>query len=335
MEIVDGALHLEEARALMRAYTARLGRDLGLQGIEDELADPARKYAPPTGELLLALDEGRAVGMVAYHRLTEGRCEMKRLFVDPAYRGHHAGERLARAIIRHARAAGYGEMVLDTIRPLTAAISLYTKLGFCTCAPYYDNPMDDVLYFRLDLTTPTVRPAAAHELDAVWALYGAVADEMRDTPHDVWWRLGMHPTRKGLEQACRDGNLFVAEESGVDEGTPLAGAFVLDGSQGPDYARIPWRVACGADEVAVVHLLAVAPAARGRQVGRRLVEAAAEEARRRGARALRLDVFDNNAPAIALYRAAGFADCGVFDITVGAGLTHPSHLMELDLATGA
>jgi ribosomal protein S18 acetylase RimI-like enzyme len=40
------------------------------------------------------------------------------------------------------------EMVLDTIVPLKAAISLYKKHGFEECEAYYHNPMDDVIYMR-------------------------------------------------------------------------------------------------------------------------------------------------------------------------------------------
>ena len=60
----------------------------------------------------------------------------------------HLGDALVEAIIDHARTAGYKEMVLDTIEPLKAAISLYKKHGFEECEAYYNNPMDDVIYMR-------------------------------------------------------------------------------------------------------------------------------------------------------------------------------------------
>ena len=111
----------------------------------------------------------------------------------------------------------------------------------------------------------------------------------------------------------------------------MLGAFVLDARQGADYSFASWLVDAPSGRVAVIHLLAVAPGARGRGVGRALLRAAVREARSRGAWSLRLDAFDNNAPAISAYRRAGFADLGIFDIEVGGGLRHPSHLMELDL----
>ena len=42
-------------------------------------------------------------------------------------------------------------MVLDTVAPLKVAIGLYKKNGFVECEPYYNNPMDDVIYMMKKL----------------------------------------------------------------------------------------------------------------------------------------------------------------------------------------
>ncbi|CCK30619.1 ribosomal-protein-alanine acetyltransferase [Streptomyces davaonensis JCM 4913] len=57
--------------------------------------------------------------------------------------------------------------------------------------------------------------------------------------------------------------------------------------------------------------LAVSDAARGHGVGRALIRAAAEEARRRGARRLTLRVLGHNTPARKLYESEGFVVEGV------------------------
>jgi GNAT superfamily N-acetyltransferase len=61
---------------------------------------------------------------------------------------------------------------------------------------------------------------------------------------------------------------------------------------------------------ALLRHLYVAPAARGRGVGRALVEAAAGEARRRGARCLWAETQTVNPGAVRFYERAGFAWCG-------------------------
>ena len=145
--IKDGKDYISQVRDLIIEYTKRLNRDLSFQNINEELENPAIKYTAPEGELLVAVDEtDDVVGMVAYHRHNAERCAMKRLYVKSETRGLHLGEKLVSEIIKHARQAGYKEMVLDTIIPLKAAIGLYRKNGFKECEPYYDNPMDDVIY---------------------------------------------------------------------------------------------------------------------------------------------------------------------------------------------
>ncbi|MBQ7746450.1 MAG: GNAT family N-acetyltransferase [Spirochaetia bacterium] len=148
MNIVDGKNYLTEVRDLIMEYSKWLGRDLSFQNIDSELKNPALKYSAPEGEILVAVDEGIVLGMVAYHRHTDTKCEMKRLYVKTEARGLHLGDLLVNAIIEHAKAAGFKEMVLDTIEPLKTAISLYKKYGFEECEAYYDNPMPDVIYMK-------------------------------------------------------------------------------------------------------------------------------------------------------------------------------------------
>ena len=60
-----------------------------------------------------------------------------------------------------------------------------------------------------------------------------------------------------------------------------------------------------------LYSLVVAAAARGRGLGRALLQGAEQQAAQRGATALRLEVRPENSAAIALYRRAGYVDAGV------------------------
>ncbi|MFG2885063.1 GNAT family N-acetyltransferase [Streptomyces sp. NPDC048297] len=86
---------------------------------------------------------------------------------------------------------------------------------------------------------------------------------------------------------------------------------VLDGRIA-GYIRLarPTPLAANA-HVLQIQGLAVAEAARGRGVARDLVRAAADEARRRGARRLTLRVLGHNTPARGLYESEGFAVEGI------------------------
>lgn len=152
ISITDGEPYLDQIKKLITEYAQSLDRDLSFQDFDSELADLGAKYLPPNGRLLAAVTEdGKAVGCVAYHMHSDTRCEMKRLYVSPEYRRCHAGGMLIEKIVRAARADGFSEMVLDTIKPLESAVRLYKKYGFEETEPYYDNPMEDVIYMKLAL----------------------------------------------------------------------------------------------------------------------------------------------------------------------------------------
>ena len=146
--IIDGKPYLAEVKELILSYTHELNRDLSFQNLDAELQDIAHKYTEPYGKLLVARVENKCVGIVAFHKLTDDTCEMKRLFVLPEYRKLKLGESLVKEIIESATLSGYKFMVLDTITPLKAAIHLYKNFGFKECEGYYYNPMPDVLYFK-------------------------------------------------------------------------------------------------------------------------------------------------------------------------------------------
>lgn len=147
-----GVADLPDVIALFRAYAASLPVDLAYQGFEAELAALPGKYAPPSGALLLARDEGgAALGCVALRPLAPDICEMKRLYVRPDARGSGAGLALAQAIVTQARRAGYAQMRLDSLPTMQRAIAMYRTLGFAETAPYYDSPVAGTVFLSLDL----------------------------------------------------------------------------------------------------------------------------------------------------------------------------------------
>jgi ribosomal-protein-alanine N-acetyltransferase len=83
----------------------------------------------------------------------------------------------------------------------------------------------------------------------------------------------------------------------------MPGAFAFHHPDGFVLARV-------ASDEAEILTLAVAPRARGKGLGRALLSAAIAEADRRGAKAMFLEVGNDNPAALALYAALGFANVG-------------------------
>ena len=145
------AADVAQARALFLEYAAESKLDLCFQGFEEELAALPGKYAPPGGRLLLARDGEGTAGCGALRELSEGVCEMKRLFVRPAFRKQGVGRMLASRLVEEARRIGYRTMRLDTLASMHAARALYESLGFRRIPAYYTNPLAEVVYLELVL----------------------------------------------------------------------------------------------------------------------------------------------------------------------------------------
>jgi ribosomal protein S18 acetylase RimI-like enzyme len=136
-------------RELITEYASSLGVDLSFQDLDHELATLDTFYEL----ILIARDEDRVAGCVALHRIDDDMCEMKRLYVRPAFRGLNLGRELAECIIDAARTRGYKRMRLDTLPTMTAAIPLYRALGFVEIEPYRFNPVAGTRFMELNLFT--------------------------------------------------------------------------------------------------------------------------------------------------------------------------------------
>lgn len=139
-------------RRLFTAYGESLNFSLCFQGFDEELAGLPGAYDPAQrGALLLARLDGVPAGVVGLRALEPGIAEMKRLFVDPAGRGHNLGRLLAEAVMDAAREYGYHTMRLDSVRSMVAANRIYDALGFRDIPPYYDSPVPDTRYREVKL----------------------------------------------------------------------------------------------------------------------------------------------------------------------------------------
>jgi len=146
---------LDPARELLREYALSLDVDLCFQNFDTELASLPGDYAPPSGQLLLAFVDGALAGCGGLRALADvdyaNACEMKRLYVRPAFRRFGLGRVLAQALIDEARRAGYSVMLLDTLDDMESARGLYTSLGFEEIPPYYFNPIKGAHYLKVEL----------------------------------------------------------------------------------------------------------------------------------------------------------------------------------------
>ena len=152
----ESAAELALAATIFREYAASLDVDLCFQNFEAEVASLPGEYAAPAGQLLLAYVDGELAGCAALRALSDAdyanACEMKRLYVRPAFRRFGLGRALAQALLDEARGVGYSAMLLDTLDEMESARELYASLGFEEIPPYYFNPIAGAHYLKADLT---------------------------------------------------------------------------------------------------------------------------------------------------------------------------------------
>jgi ribosomal protein S18 acetylase RimI-like enzyme len=144
---IHPAIDVAIVRELFLEYARSLDVDLSFQEFHREMATLPGDYDP----ILVAHWNSEPAGCVALHPLEQHLCEMKRLYVRPAFRGHAIGRTLAERVIVEARDRGYARMRLDTLPTMREAIPLYRSLGFVEIPPYRFNPIGGSKFMELDL----------------------------------------------------------------------------------------------------------------------------------------------------------------------------------------
>lgn len=147
--------HFKAARALFAEYAKIPGFAEAYAGsYADELQNLRRDYTPPDGRLYLVFTGGQPAGCIAMRRFDEGRCEMKRLFVSPQYRGQNIGVVLVRQILNDARESGYTSVVLSSLESMKTAHALFRRVGFKKINPPEASApegREDAAYFEKQL----------------------------------------------------------------------------------------------------------------------------------------------------------------------------------------
>jgi GNAT superfamily N-acetyltransferase len=104
-------------------------------GPDAEAVDPA-EFEPPVGLFLIAEVDRRPVGCGAWRVLRPGVAEIKRLYVDPAYRRRGVAQVVLDALETSAARAGLPSVVLNCGDRQHEALALYARAGY-GAAPGY------------------------------------------------------------------------------------------------------------------------------------------------------------------------------------------------------
>jgi len=94
------------------------------------LNDPHKYILRPGGALLMAVQDGSAIGTCALLAMGDRAFEVAKMTVSRTHRGQGIGKKLLAHVIEHARGMGAKRLYLETNRKLGNAIHVYESLGF-------------------------------------------------------------------------------------------------------------------------------------------------------------------------------------------------------------
>jgi GNAT superfamily N-acetyltransferase len=121
------AQHLVER--VQQEYVVRYG------GRDAAGVDPA-EFSPPLGLFLVAEVDGRPAGCGGWRSCGDGVAEVKRMYVEPAFRRRGIAALVLTELERTAAAAGHRQLVLNSGARQPEALELYDRAGY-TPVPGY------------------------------------------------------------------------------------------------------------------------------------------------------------------------------------------------------
>ncbi len=122
---------IEQVKKIVFTALAEYGLTHDSIGVDSDLEDIEANYIRTGGMFeIVEDDDGQIIGCVGLHRISDGVCELRKMYLEREVRGKGLGKRLLERCVEQARRLGYRRVELETAAPLKEAISLYERYGF-------------------------------------------------------------------------------------------------------------------------------------------------------------------------------------------------------------
>ena len=147
------------------------------------------------------------------------------------------------------------------------------------------------------------------DLDELEVLYNSLNDHFESGINYPGWIKHIYPVRDTAQEGIDSGNLFVLKVNGV-----IVGSIILNHEPEKAYEEVEWGTGVPYSNVFVIHTLVVHPAFFKKGIGKQLMDFARNYAEIQNIKSIRLDVAENNFPAISLYEKCGYKYIGTVDL---------------------
>ena len=143
--------------------------------------------------------------------------------------------------------------------------------------------------------------ARVSDFSDVCAFYKTVCERQADDEYGADWHYGIYPAEDDLKKSLEKSEIHICKIDGR-----VVSAVVLEESADPMYRDVNWKIACPDNEVLTIHLFAVHPDFRGRQISGKMMRYMFEYGKKKGFKSVQLDVLKGHVPAEKLYIKNGF-----------------------------
>lgn len=150
------------------------------------------------------------------------------------------------------------------------------------------------------------------DIDELEKLYDDLNDYLSATTNYPGWIKGIYPIREDAVAGIENNTLFVVRHDGK-----IAGSIILDHHPDEAYNNVKWKIEADYSRIFVIRTFVVHPSFLKMGIGRALMNYSFELAQQSGIKSIRLDVYENNLPAISLYEKCSFEYIDTVDLGFG------------------
>ncbi len=144
-----------EVFRLVREVLAGYGLSTNPRTTDADLSDIEASYTRRGGAFRVLLHHHRIVGSYGLYPLTPGVCELRKMYLDPEFKGRGLGKTMLDDAFTRARRLGFATVTLETNRRLKEAVGLYRSYGFEEVRPdHFSDRCDLAMRIHLNPTNP-------------------------------------------------------------------------------------------------------------------------------------------------------------------------------------
>ncbi|MDT8719468.1 GNAT family N-acetyltransferase [Clostridium sp. 19966] len=158
----------------------------------------------------------------------------------------------------------------------------------------------------------TIELGQAKDINELEQLYNELNDYLEKGVNYPGWKKGIYPIRKNAADGIENSNLYVAKHN-----EKIVGSFILSHLPEPSYYKAKWRIESDYSDILVIYTFVVHPSFLKCGIGKALMDFSVEQGIKTNAKAIRLDVYEGNMPAIRLYEKCGFKYIDTVDLGLG------------------